>query len=201
MYLVCGIELWVTQDCSIWLLILVLCRRLWWTTWGCWCLYWGLWLESICTEGRYFWTISQWYWLFTGILFLGRAPWKNRIRVSGCPLFCKKTRDVPLQSRVCLISVVWLSFGTLYLFCGYIPTLCSLECCLVILGTNSVLLQYQPRLAPVKGVSPNATSSLWRFWPRSYVFWMLGTHCLSGVCIRYFAVSQIVSYITWCTPS
>ena len=50
-----------------------------------------------------------------------------------------------------------LSFGTLELFCDYLPILCSLGCLLMFLVMNPGLWWYQTRLAPVRGVFPSAT--------------------------------------------
>ena len=168
----CEIGWQVAPEFSIWLLILVLCKKPGWLPWDNWCLFWGCWLESGCTRGKNLWAIFQWKWLFMGILWLGGSPCKILTGVSGYPIIYVIILNVPIRSRSCLTSEFWLKFEMLLLFCDFLPTPCSLGCRLMFLGKIPVLWWYWPRLAPCIGVTPYPTGSLFPFWPHSSVLLM-----------------------------
>ena len=200
MYLACGIGLRVALECSIRILILVLCINIGWIPQGYWYLCWGRCPESGCTGGRHWWTITQWQWSFMGIIWLGIYTWKILTGVNGCPLICVIIRDVTIWRRVCLNSYIWLSFEKLCLFYYSIPKLCSLGCRLMLLGMITVLWRYWTILVPGRGDFLSTTGSLPHSWPHYYVSWMLGTPCMSGICSRCCAVACVVYYRTLPPP-
>ena len=79
--------------CGIQLILLVLCRKLDFLSWGNWCPCWGHWLGWRYTTGRRFLTIVPWSWLFLGTLWPDIFPWKPLPNGVGAHLFVWKSQS------------------------------------------------------------------------------------------------------------
>ena len=102
-----------------------------------------------------------------------RAQWKILIRFSGCLPLCVRIQGVIPQRIVFHISVVWLSFEILLLFCDFISTPCSLGCRPMFLDIVPVSRWCWTIYVPGIVVHLYYTGSLLCYWHHYYVSWRL----------------------------
>ena len=188
--------------CGRQLIFLIFCRRRDCWAWGYWCPFWGHLLGFRYTVVRRCLPIVPWSWLFPGTLWSDMVPWQTLTELSGFPPLCVRIPVSVRQIKVCLPSVIWLSFERWLLFFEAIPRPCSLVCHVLFLIISPVGWWFPPRCAPGRGLWPSAIVSLWHFWIHFSVWGMSerpyeldgGSHChekvLCVLCKNVYPLSE-----------
>ena len=137
----------------------------------------------------------------------GRVPWRTLTVCIGCPPLCVRIPVFLHQSKLCLTLVNLMLFVRWLSFFDAPPRPCSLVCHVLLPNMIPVGWWFLPRCAPGRGLWLSATVSLWRFWPRFYMYVMSGrsyqlggrSHCRGKIlCVFYKNVYPLFEgYVFW----